>query len=91
MWKKLGIFLLFAGAISGKELFAMNPIFEIAELTEKEISSLKTSKVWKSDCPVPIDRLRIVRLCYWDFEGQQHTDGQIMVLDAVAKSVMRIF
>lgn len=69
----------------------MNLIFEVAELTEKEIFSLKTSKIWKSGCPVPINRLRIVRLSYWDFEDQQHTDGQIMVLDAVAKPVMRIF
>jgi hypothetical protein len=67
------------------------PLFQIDILTTSEISSLKQSGVWKSDCPTPLDRLRIVRLCYWDFEGQEHTDGEIMVLDAVAESVLQIF
>jgi len=70
---------------------AINPVFQTDELTKSAISSLKQSGVWKSECPVPINRLRIIRLSYWDFEGQQHTDGEIMVLDAVAESVQQIF
>lgn len=69
----------------------MNPLFKIDELIESEISSLKQSGVWESECPVSINRLRIVRLSYWDFEGQHHTDGEVMVLDAVAESVQQIF
>ena len=35
--------------------------------------------------------LRIARLSYWDFEDKEHSDGQIMVLDAVAEPVLKIF
>lgn len=70
---------------------ALDLSFQIDTLTAKEESSLEQSGVWKSDCPVPMDRLRIIRLSYWDLEGQEHTDGEIMVLDAVAEPVLQIF
>jgi len=70
---------------------ALHPLFQIDELATKEISALKQLGVWKSNCPVPIDRLRIVRLSYWDFEEQEHRDGELMVLDAVAEPVLQIF
>lgn len=66
-------------------------VFKIDELTLEEQSSLKRLGVWKNDCPVPINRLRSVKLNSWNFEGKQQVDGQIMVLDAVAESVVQIF
>ncbi len=77
--------------ISGKILTNTHPVFHIDKLTNNEVSSLINSGVWRSECPVPINRLRIVRLSYWNFEDKEHSDGQIMVLDAVAEPVLKIF
>lgn len=91
MSRKIGVVSYFMGAILGTTLPDRYSAFHIDKLTDREIVSLKESGVWKRECPVPINRLRIVRLSYWDFEKQEHTDGQIMVLDAVAEPVLKIF
>lgn len=70
---------------------ALIPFFQIDKLNAEDISSLGQSQIWKDTCPVPLNRLRIVRVSSWDFEGHLHTDGEIMVLDAVAESVLQIF
>jgi len=41
--------------------------------------------------PVSCDRLRLVTFAYSDFEGRMHDKGEIVVLDTVADSVLRIF
>ena len=74
-----------------RKSLATEPTFKIDELTLEEQSSLKSSRVWESDCPIPINRLRIVKLSYWNFEGKEQADGQIMVMDAVGDSVVQIF
>jgi hypothetical protein len=52
---------------------------------------LLATAVWKPDCPVPLERLRILTLAYKDFDNIPHTDGQMIVLDAVAPYVLTIF
>lgn len=42
-------------------------------------------------CPVKTQRLRLLTLSYYDFEMHQHHDGQMIVLDAVADDVLKIF
>jgi hypothetical protein len=52
---------------------------------------MKTTDVIHEGAPVGCDRLRIVRFSYFDFRGQSHDDGEIMVLDAVSDYVKSIF
>ncbi len=47
--------------------------------------------IWSSECPVALDRLNLVRVSYVDFDGNKHHDGQLVVLDVVADSVIAIF
>jgi uncharacterized protein YdhG (YjbR/CyaY superfamily) len=52
---------------------------------------MKAAHVLNEGAPVGCDRLRVIRFSYIDFNGQNHDDGQIMVLDAVADNVQAIF
>jgi len=47
--------------------------------------------VWKEGCPVSMDRLRLLTIAYIDFEGKEHTDGKMLVLDAVADNALAVF
>jgi hypothetical protein len=47
--------------------------------------------VMNEGAPVGCERLALVRFSYVDFTGANHDDGEIVVLDAVAPSVERIF
>jgi hypothetical protein len=69
----------------------VDPIFEIHELSEQNKQSLKTSGVWKPECPVPMERLRLLTVTHWDFAGNMNLNGQIMVLDAVAQPALDLF
>ncbi len=53
--------------------------------------SMKTKKIWQSDCPVGIDRLSVVKIKYKNFEGDHQDDGELIVFDAVAPRVGKIF
>lgn len=54
-------------------------------------AAMRSCNMWTPQCPVAIERLSLVRCSYIDFRGKIHTDGEIVVLDAVAESVSRIF
>jgi len=47
--------------------------------------------MWTPACPVALERLASVTINYVDFSGQEHDDGEIVVLDVVADSVKAIF
>lgn len=47
--------------------------------------------IWSSNCPVAIDRLNLLKVSYFDFDGNEHNDGELMVLDVVADHVLAIF
>jgi hypothetical protein len=47
--------------------------------------------VLRSRSRIPCDRLRLVKFGYIGFDGEQHGDGEVVVLDAVAVNVARIF
>ena len=58
----------------------------------KAYQELLTQKhLWYSDCPVPLSRLREVAVNYYDFNDHLHTDGKLIVLDAVAPQTITIF
>jgi D-alanyl-D-alanine carboxypeptidase len=52
---------------------------------------MKLHKVLRSDSRIGCDRLRLVRFAYVGFDTKLHDDGQVVVLDAVARHVTRIF
>jgi hypothetical protein len=52
---------------------------------------LLASKMWSEGCPVGLDRLAQVKFSYFDFDSQEHDDGEIVVLDCVANRVAKIF
>jgi D-alanyl-D-alanine carboxypeptidase len=45
---------------------------------------------WRPGCPVPLARLRLLRLSYWGFDGKAHI-GALVVRDDVAPAVVDIF
>lgn len=53
--------------------------------------NMKRHHVIGAGAPVGCERLRLVRFSYLGFDRQMHGDGEIMVMDAVADNVARIF
>lgn len=47
--------------------------------------------IWSSNCPVPLERLNLLKVSYIDFEGIEHHDGLLVVHDVVADYVIAIF
>jgi hypothetical protein len=45
---------------------------------------------WHAGCPVPLDRLRLVRLTFWGFDRSAHR-GRLVVRRAWARSTVRVF
>jgi hypothetical protein len=52
---------------------------------------MKLHHVLGSNPPVGCDRLRLIRFAYVGFDEQLHEDGEIVVMDAAAAHVLRIF
>ena len=63
---------------------------DIRNLNNSEIEAIKSCHDWREDCPVTLDRLRIVTVEHYDFAGVERK-GQIIVLDRVASAVSAIF
>lgn len=75
-------------------------VFQIRDLSQDEKQVMMEKGVWKEECPIPLNRLKMVEFSYWHlekdthewrFRDQQKHDGQIVVLDAVAGHVCDIF
>jgi len=56
-----------------------------------QCAAMKAHHVLNDGAPVGCERLAVVRFSYIDFTGHSHDDGTIVVLDAVAPAVQRIF
>ncbi len=54
-------------------------------------AAMKAHHVLTAGAPAGCERLSLVTFGYVDFEGHAHDDGAIVVLDAVAPRVLRIF
>ena len=63
----------------------------ISNLSQKHKKDLIETKAWHESCPVPLDRLKIVRVSYLDFDGDVKDDGEITVFDAIAPAVEKVF
>lgn len=69
---------------------SMDVSFEVQPLPDELKSRMIEHNIWKPDCPIHIDRLRLVHFTHYTFAHQQQT-GQIVVLEAVAERVMAVF
>jgi hypothetical protein len=56
-----------------------------------QCAAMMEHHVLHDGAPVGCERLSVVRFSYIDFAGRRHDDGAIVVLDAVAPAVQRIF
>jgi len=60
-------------------------------ISESFCDDMRTHNVLKANSQVSCDRLRLVKFAYVGFDRALHTDGEVVVLDAVAIHVARIF
>lgn len=63
----------------------------IRPLNAQEQNVILTKHLWNPSCPVPLSRLRVVTIKYYDFRGQIQTQGQLVVLDSLAQASQKIF
>ena len=65
--------------------------FEITPISEELIHNMKILGTWKQECPISLERLKVVKFYFYNFEGIEQRNGEIVVLDAVANRVLKIF
>ena len=82
-----GLFGLLALACAG----ANAQDASVAPISPGVCENMKSHNVMRPISPVGCDRLRLVSFPYVDFDGRVHNDGQIVVMDAVANNVLRVF
>jgi D-alanyl-D-alanine carboxypeptidase-like protein len=63
----------------------------VRRVTVELCEAMKASNVLRPQGSVSCDRLRLVQFSYIDFKGNFHDNGALVVLDAVADSVVNIF
>ena len=64
---------------------------EAAPISKAFCEEMKNHKTLTNHGPVGCDRLASVKFSYFGFDGRVHADGEIIVMDAVAAWVARIF
>lgn len=64
--------------------------FEIKNVPKNIQASMMQKGIWSSECPIPISKLRLLYLSYYNFENQM-VIGRMIVLDSIAESVISIF
>ena len=64
---------------------------EASRISKDLCEDMKNHKTLTDHGPVGCDRLASVKFSYFGFDGRVHADGEIIVLDAVAARVGRIF
>jgi hypothetical protein len=65
-------------------------VFNAEPLSDTIKKEMLVKKTWNPSCPVPFERLRLVTFSYYDFDGTPHDNGELVVLDAVAKPALEI-
>jgi D-alanyl-D-alanine carboxypeptidase len=67
------------------------PTGSIAPISPALCDDMAKHNVLRPGVPVGCARLSLVKFAYVDFDGQTHGDGEIVVMDAAAENVLRIF
>lgn len=63
----------------------------IAPPSSADCTAMKAHHALHDGAPVGCERLSLVTFSYVDFEGGTHDDGKLVVLDALAPRVLKIF
>ncbi|MDB2384723.1 M15 family metallopeptidase [Endozoicomonas sp.] len=95
MWKlrksktarSLAFFLSMAGCLC----CSLSIAAEVSAISPVRYHAMVTNFVMNAQSPVPYARLRVVNFSYVDFQGQRHKGGEIIVLDAIANQVAKLF
>jgi hypothetical protein len=60
------------------------------EVLPEAVVAEMTGVSWRPGCPLPLARLRLVRLVHWGLDGTVHS-GELVVRDDLAPRVVRVF
>src|ERR1700693_6149693 len=60
-------------------------------ISPAQCEEMRAHNVMRPDAPVGCGRLSLVSFPYVGFDGKDHSDGRIVVMDAVADYVLQIF
>lgn len=67
------------------------PAGTIAPVSQALCDDMRKHNVIRAGAPVGCERLSLIKFSYLGFDGGVHDDGEIMVMDAAAENVQRIF
>jgi hypothetical protein len=67
----------------------MNSIIE--DISDERKQLMCSAGSWRDGCPVSLERLKIVRFSYYDFLGQECSNGELVDFDLVAPYIVNIF
>ncbi|WP_341755438.1 M15 family metallopeptidase [Candidatus Tisiphia endosymbiont of Ptychoptera albimana] len=85
---KLIIILLYIFFINISQVGAAD--FTVEPLSEVSKQEMIKKKVWYDGCPVNLNRLRLIKFPYYDFNSVIHHDGELVVFDAASEHVVVI-
>jgi hypothetical protein len=68
-----------------------DPNFYIDDIPENLKKKIIMNGVWNQNCPVSLNRLKILNIKYYDKNGNVNRDGQFLVLDIVSDHALKIF
>ena len=64
--------------------------FTVEPLSKSSKQEMIKKKIWYDGCPVDLNRLRLVKFPYYDFNSVIHHDGELVVFDVVSERVVVI-
>lgn len=82
--------LLGALLLVSSPIWATADVFSIQPLSTQLQQELISNDIWQSNCPVPLEELRLITLSHYDLQGKQQT-GQLILHQAVADSALSVF
>jgi hypothetical protein len=63
----------------------------VLPLPQQLEQSMQRTGMWADDCPVPLQRLSLIRIRYVDFAGIERDDGELVAFDVAAEYIAAIF
>jgi hypothetical protein len=71
-------------------LLAVQPFQSSIQPVPTPVQAELKGEFWHAGCPVPLSRLRLLTVSYWDFDGHAQT-GQLVVHRNAAAPLARVF